>query len=193
MYRLFKSQIFVSRIFYGYPIPVRQGPLRPWEPCGAFGPELPRPTSHHPLPLVCDAPQSQPLTACDRPPRRGLPRPNCHSHWLISYTLPVDIFELSSTFKVPAVIFDVVIYTAHAVTVMVYPTYIPDRNVKDAVSEILLLWNSVTRATGRILHSFQQWSWQCRDQNKVQIKYESLIKPQALHVLTKSRCQKAES
>ena len=25
-------------IFYGHPIPVRQGPLQPWEPCCAFGP-----------------------------------------------------------------------------------------------------------------------------------------------------------
>ena len=27
------------------------------------------------------------VSATDRPPRRGLPRPNCHSHWSISYTL----------------------------------------------------------------------------------------------------------
>ena len=27
------------------------------------------------------------VSATDRPPRRGLPRPNCHSHWLILYTL----------------------------------------------------------------------------------------------------------
>ena len=27
------------------------------------------------------------VSATDRPPRRGLPRSNCHSHWLISHTL----------------------------------------------------------------------------------------------------------
>ena len=31
------------------------------------------------------------VSATDRPPRRGLPRPNCHSHWLISYTLERDV------------------------------------------------------------------------------------------------------
>ncbi len=28
-----------------------------------------------------------PVFSTDRPPRRGLPRPNCHSHWFTSYTL----------------------------------------------------------------------------------------------------------
>ena len=40
----------------------------PWEPCSAFGPGSPRPSLHHPLPLLCAAPQSQPLTG---PPRRS--------------------------------------------------------------------------------------------------------------------------
>ena len=31
------------------------------------------------------------VSATDRPPRRGLLRPNCHSPWLISYTLARDV------------------------------------------------------------------------------------------------------
>ena len=80
IYGISKSQIFVSGIFYGYPIPVRPGPLLTWEPCCAFGPGSPRPSSHHPL-------RRSSVSATGRPPRRGLPCPNCHNHWLISYTL----------------------------------------------------------------------------------------------------------
>ena len=36
------------------------------------------------------------VSAADRPPRRGLPRPNCHSHWLISYTLARDVASHSA-------------------------------------------------------------------------------------------------
>ena len=39
-------------------------------------------------PSFANAMRRSSLSATDRPPRRGLPRPNCHScRWLISYTL----------------------------------------------------------------------------------------------------------
>ena len=34
------------------------------------------------------------VSATNRPPRRGWARPNCHSHWLISYTLVCDVASL---------------------------------------------------------------------------------------------------
>ena len=38
-------------------------------------------------PCFATAMRSSSVSATDRPPRRCLPSPNCHSHWLISYTL----------------------------------------------------------------------------------------------------------
>ena len=38
-------------------------------------------------PSFATAMRSSSVSATDRPPRRGLPRPNCHNHCLISYTL----------------------------------------------------------------------------------------------------------
>ena len=40
----------------------RHGRLPPWEPCGSFGPWLPRPYLLHPSLLQCAAAQSQPPT-----------------------------------------------------------------------------------------------------------------------------------
>ena len=108
MYGISKSQIFVSGIFYGYPIPVCQGPLLPWKPCGAFGPGSTRPSPHHPLTLRCAAPQSESVSATDRSHRHRrvlatLPQPlvdpNCHSHWLISYTLLSFLPDSSETWR----------------------------------------------------------------------------------------------
>ena len=41
------------------------------------------------------------VSAIDRPPRSGLPRPNCHSHWLISYTLHPFLPNLSAASASP--------------------------------------------------------------------------------------------
>jgi hypothetical protein len=38
------------------------------------------------LPSSCLPGRQAPVFSTDRPPRRGLPRPNCHSHWFTSYT-----------------------------------------------------------------------------------------------------------
>ena len=75
-----ESQINVSGIFLDIFIPFHHGPLPPWEPCGSFGPGLPRPSSPHPSPLRCAAPQSQPPQDRPGPPRPArIARPNCHS------------------------------------------------------------------------------------------------------------------
>ena len=72
-----KSQIIW--ISYSSP-PGAPAALGPWEPCGAFGP-CPLCTIH----CLCDAP----LLSLShwQAPQTSLPRPNCHNHWLISYTL----------------------------------------------------------------------------------------------------------
>ena len=71
LFRAWASSVRVWQIHsdISLPIPVRPiscssppGPLPPWEPCGPFGPGSPRPSSHHPLPLLCAAPHSQPPT-----------------------------------------------------------------------------------------------------------------------------------
>ena len=91
MYGISKSQIFVSGIFYGYPDPVRPGPLPPWEPCGAFGPGSPRHSSHHPLPLLSAAPLFQPPTG---PPDAISPAQT--ATWYIFFSQQKSTFSLQS-------------------------------------------------------------------------------------------------
>ena len=73
-------------MFYGYPIP-------PGAPASLRALRCLRPglwawvSTAHFAPSFATAMRRSSVSATDRPPRRGLPRPNCHSHWLISYTL----------------------------------------------------------------------------------------------------------
>ena len=65
--------------------------------------------------------------------------------------------------------------------------------IKEYVSLIRLSSTIFTGAVGRILISFQPWSWLCighRDQNNFCFKSKSLIISQILHSLTKSHYQK---
>ena len=86
LFRAWASSVRVWQIHsdISLPIPVRPiscssppGPLPPWEPCGPFGPGSPRPSSHHPLPLLCAAPHSQPLTG---PPDAVCPAQTATAH-----------------------------------------------------------------------------------------------------------------
>ena len=60
----YPMDISITNIVSGYPwdifIPFSHEPLPPWEPCGSFGPGLPRPSLLHPSPLLCSTPQSPP-------------------------------------------------------------------------------------------------------------------------------------
>ena len=49
-------------LYQGYSISSTRGLCRLESFCGALGPGSPRPSSHHPLPLLCAAPQPQPPT-----------------------------------------------------------------------------------------------------------------------------------
>ena len=72
-------------------------------------------------------------------------------------------------------------------------TFETENFIKEYVSLIRLSSTIFTGAVGRILISFQPWSWLCighRDQNNICPKSKSLIISQILHSLTKSHYQK---
>ena len=98
MYGISKSQVFVSALGYSMDsllvFQSARGPCRLESFASPSGPGR-----HGPLRTIlchCYAPLLS-LSHRQAPaPRRGLPRPNCHSHWfkLISYTLERDVASL---------------------------------------------------------------------------------------------------
>ena len=92
MYGISKSQVFVSGIFCG-PGSLFQSARGP---CRLESFATPSdPSRHGPLRTsFATAMRRSSVSATDRPPRRCLPRLNCHSHWLISYTLARDVASL---------------------------------------------------------------------------------------------------